>query len=309
MLRHPLVFVLAVLLLASCATSSTAPPTATQPPSPVAHTATPAATAPLPAPTSTPAPAAATETSLAARPQADATLGDTWVRPADGMVMVYVPAGEFLMGSAGDALAVDHEKPQRSVYLDAFWIDQTEVTNAHYRACVEAGMCRTPGCWENSDTNAPQQPVVCVTWDDAQTYAHWVGGRLPTEAEWEKAARGWDGRIYPWGDHAPTCDLANYLDCVGHPDPVGSCPAGISPVGALDMAGNVWEWVSDWYASDAYSRSAAANPQGPETGRNVVVRGGTWKDIAAMTRCAARSFNPPDYAYHDVGFRVVMAGE
>jgi formylglycine-generating enzyme required for sulfatase activity len=185
----------------------------------------------------------------------------TWQRPTDGMVMVYVPEGEFLMGSPSGQ-GNDDEHPQHTVYLDAFWIDQTEVTNAQYRKCLEAGVCRKPVCWDNSDYNAPDQPVVCVSWGDARTYCEWAGVRLPSEAEWEKAARGTDGRVYPWGNEAPICERANYAVCVGKAASAGSYPAGVSPYGALDMAGNVWEWVADWYAGNYYSRSPARNPQG-----------------------------------------------
>jgi formylglycine-generating enzyme required for sulfatase activity len=155
--------------------------------------------------------------------------GDAWVRPIDGMVMVYVPAGEFLMGAAdADGDADIDEKPQHSVYLNGFWIDKTEVTNAQYGKCVEAGACEEPWGWNRdrfiySDRfNAPDQPVVCVLWNNAHDYAVWVGGRLPTEAEWEKVARGTDGRMYPWGNSAPDCARSNIKDCVGATTAVGS---------------------------------------------------------------------------------------
>ena len=256
-----------------------------------------------------------------ARPPAEADIGDTWTRPADGMVMVYVPAGEFLMGSSdADDQARDEEKPQHTVYLDAFWIDRTEVTNAQYRKCVEAGACREPGCWDNENYNAPDQPVVCVSWDDAQAYAAWAGGRLPTEAEWEKAARGTDGRIYPWGDEFDGARL-NYCDrnCeydwkdTGADDgyartaPVGSYPAGASPYGALDMAGNVSEWVADWYDAGYYARSPARNPQRPASGDYRVLRGGAFVSGGGIVRCASRGWVVPYARFWDFGFRVVAA--
>jgi len=232
----------------------------------------------------------------------------TWTRPADGMVMVYVPAGEFLMGSSdADGQAQDNEKPQHTVYLDAYWIDRTEVTNAQYRKCVEAGACREPGCWDNENYNAPDQPVVCVSWDDARAYAAWAGGRLPTEAEWEKAARGTDGRIYPWGNSAPDCDKANYADCIEHPAVVGSCLLGANPYGALDMAGNVWEWVADWYDAGYYARSPAHNPQGPDARDSRVLRGGAFSSGERSVRCAARSWYYPDYWFRSSGFRLVAS--
>lgn len=165
----------------------------------------------------------------------------TWTRPADGAEMVFVPAGEFPMGSTDDdPEARDDEKPQHAVYLDAFWIDKTEVTHAKYDKCVEAGACVRQGCWFYNRKTSPSMPVLCVTWDEAQAYAGWVGGRLPTEAEWEKAARGTDGRLYPWGNSQPDLYKANYLSgLVGSLMPVNSRLDGASPYGALDMAGNV----------------------------------------------------------------------
>ena len=173
-------------------------------------------TAPTPNPTNTPLSVPST-----------ASAGDTWIRPSDSAVMVYVPAGEFLMGSPeSDPDAGDDEKPQHTVYLDAFWIDRTEVTNAQYGLCVEWGPCQAPRYWDDDELNVPDQPVMSVSWHDAQAYAQWVGGRLPTEAEWEKAARGTDGRLYPWGNSAPDCSRANYHGCADGALPVGSHPEG-----------------------------------------------------------------------------------
>ncbi len=224
-------------------------------------------------------------------PPAQADHGDTWSRPADGMVMVYVPAGEFPMGSdEGDDLAFDDEFPQHTVYLDAFWIDRTEVTVAMFRAYVgDTGHVTTAEeegggyAWvegegwkwvDGADWQHPfgqesaaqdDHPVVQVSGYDVMAYCEWAGGQLPTEAQWEKAAWGTDERIYPWGDAFGGNEL-NYCDanCPGdwrdeeHDDgyaftaPVGSYPDGVSPYGALDMAGNVWEWVSDWYDGEYY---------------------------------------------------------
>ncbi len=232
------------------------------------------------------------------------------VRDQDGMTVVNVPAGEFLMGSRdGEGGAEEH--PQHTVYLDAFWIDKTEVTNAQYEACVEAGACQAAHCADDSDLNAPQQPVVCVDWFRAETYCKWVGARLPTEAEWEKAARGTDGRRYPWGNADATCEYAVMDDGSGngcgagsYAWPVGSKPAGASPYGALDMAGNVWEWVADWYAEDYYGRSPARNPTGPDSGQYRGLRGGSWfKSLRFAVRAADRNWNNPGGGGNVIGFR------
>ena len=233
---------------------------------------------------------------------------DTQTREKDGMAMVCVPAGEFLMGSTdADPDAEDDEKPQHAVYLDAFWIDRTEVTNAQYRRCGVAGGCTEPAFWSDSNYNAPDQPVVGVDWDQATAYCDWAGGRLPTEAEWEKAARGTDGRIYPWGESAPNCDKANYGNCVGRPAAVGSYPAGASPYGALEMAGNVWEWVSDWYDDGYYASLADHNPQGPSSGTYRGLRGGSWYDNSGGVRSAYRGGDSPDFGNSLHGFRCSLA--
>ena len=196
-------------------------------------------------------------------------IGNTWTRPADGMVMVYVPEGNFTMGTTEKPA----EQPIHQVYLDAYWIDRTEVTNALYAKCVEAGKCLPPEL-NNSITHPsyygnPQYsdyPVIYVNWKQAQAYYEWSGARLPTEAQWEKAERGTDGRLYPWGNALPTKDLENFNKIVGDTTAVGSYPSGASPYGALDMAGNVWNWTADWYGDTYYASSPSSNPQGPSTG-------------------------------------------
>jgi serine/threonine-protein kinase len=238
-------------------------------------------------------------------------------RDADSMVMVYVPAGAFLMGSdrAIDPDAYADELPQHSVTLDAFWIDRTEVTNAQYRKCVRAGACQPPPYAHDPNFNGDNQPVVSVSWYDAKAYCQWAGADLPTEAQWEKAARGTDGRIYPWGDQAATCEYAvmgeNLTNGCGKGNaawPVGSKPKGASPYGALDMSGNVLEWVEDWYAG-----YPGTTYQSDWFGTRVkVVRGGCWSVGRPHARAAARSGRSPDargYLGSTVGFRCAAAVE
>jgi len=256
-------------------------------------------------PTSTPAPSATMPVPLTITstppPMLPGPVG-TGVWERDGAVMVKVPAGEFIMGSP-DGEGDDDEHPQHTVYLDGFWIDQTEVTNARYRQCVEAGDCEEPAYWDDSDYNASDQPVVGVSWYDADNYCRWAGKRLPTEAEWEKAARGTDGRVYPWGNRAPDCSKAQFSPCPGMTVPVGSKPAGASPYRALDMAGNVWEWVADWYDSGYYARSPDRNPQGPDSGSARVLRGGSWYGSGWFVRTADRSSGHTANILNYVGFR------
>jgi formylglycine-generating enzyme required for sulfatase activity len=180
------------------------------------------------------------------------------------------------MGSTdNDQDADPDEKPQHKVYLDAFWIDRTEVTSAQYKKCVQDGKCKAPSHANDSSLNGDNQPVVGVDWNDAKTYCEWAGRQLPTEAQWEKAARGTDGRIYPWGNTAPDSNRLNFSSQIGKTTEVGKYPAGASYYSAYDMAGNVWEWVADWYDDKYYDSSAAKspNPQGPASGQYRVLQG------------------------------------
>jgi len=237
--------------------------------------------------------------------------GDVRVRPADGMPMVYVPPGEFEMGSAAGER---DQQPPHVVALDAFWIDRTEVTNGQYEQCVEAGGCDPPaetGSYTRDsyygDGAFVDYPVIYVSWDQAAAYCAWAGARLPTEAEWEYAARGSEGRTYPWGSDLPDCRKANYWGadggCVGDTAAVGAYPAGASWCGAQDLAGNVWEWVADWYASDYYARSPARNPTGPASGESRVVRGGSWYHYRHLLQSTLRNYHAPGHRSHLVGFR------
>lgn len=229
-------------------------------------------------------------------------IGSSKTREIDGMVMVYVPAGEFEMGGS-DTNAESDEKPVHPVDLNAYWIDKYEVSNAQYALCVADGDCTVPqytGYYTRSsyygNPDYDNYPVIIVSWHQAQAYCQWAGGDLPTEAQWEKAARGTDGRTYPWGNESPSCQLANYNKgnyespsyCVGATSPVTDYEGGASPYGALNMAGNVWEWVRDWYGSNYYSNSTAENPSGPVSGSYRVLRGGSWYYGSRYIRAAYR---------------------
>jgi serine/threonine-protein kinase len=236
---------------------------------------------------------------------------NSFVSEADGMVLVYVPAGEFEMGSED---GWQSEQPVHTVNLDAFWIDQTEVTNHQYQQCVQAGVCEAPGSPDSfthkgyfTDAVFSAHPVVNVSWYDAQAYCEWAGRRLPTEAEWEKAACGVDGNLYPWGENI-SCEYANYIDCVGDTAAVRSYPQNASPYGALDLAGNVWEWVADWYYIGYYKESPLDYPMGPESGAYRVVRGGSWNDYEWYLRATARYSYFPDNQRVSIGFRCALDG-
>lgn len=248
--------------------------------------------------------------------------GDTWTRPTDGMVMVYVPEGTLRWGSdAGQ----DGTQARHTVRLDGFWIDRTEVTNAQYALCVEAGGCDPPLSVDSytrksyyGNSTYAGYPMLGVSWSDADRYCVWAGGRLPTEAEWEHAARGEEGYTYPWGDTFDGTRL-NYCDANcpldwrdrehdgGYADtaPVGSYESGASWVGALDLAGNVWEWVGDRYA-DEYAPAFQMNPIRPRAGELRVLRGGGWHCRRGRFRAADRvALNPTDHG-NALGLRCVV---
>jgi formylglycine-generating enzyme required for sulfatase activity len=293
-LQQMIGLILAVLLLTGCGRAPTEPALDVTP---------------IP-PTDTPSPSA---TPAAAGPQAGATR--VWEK--DGAVMVYVPAGMFVMGSTDDdPEADDDEFPQHDVILDGFWIDRTEVTNGRYEQCVTAGACDAPsetGSYARDayygNSRFADYPVIWVSWHDAMDYCEWAGKRLPTEAEWEKAARGVDGRKYPWGNSSPDGTLANYGENEDDTVKVGSYPEGASPYGALDMAGNVWEWVADWYGVDYYAASSQQNPMGPGPGslKERVVRGGSWLYPQRRIRAAYRNSRDPGFREGNFGFRCAFS--
>jgi formylglycine-generating enzyme required for sulfatase activity len=245
--------------------------------------------------------------SLTATPELG--VGSTQVSEIDGMKLVYVPSGEFEMGSED---GTSDEEPVHTVYLDGYWIDESEVTNAMYAACVADGDCEKPNDSSSvsrdsyyGNSGYDDYPVIYVNWVQADGYCAWGGRRLPTEAEWEKAARGTDGRTYPWGEGID-CSLANYDPadyCVGDTNEAGSYPDGASPYGALDMAGNVWEWTADWYDEDYYSSSPSSNPAGPSSGYKRVVRGGSWVNDGWSVRSAFRFRSDPVNGSSYLGFR------
>jgi len=214
--------------------------------------------------------------------------------------MVLVPAGEALLGSdSGD----DDERPARRIFIDAFYIDKYEVTVAQYRRFLQATGHRKPYGWGAEHFSADDQPVVGVSWYDAAAYCKWAGKRLPTEAEWEKAARGSEGFVYPWGNKWQEGMCVGDTPGLSHPERVGSLPQGASPFGVMDMAGNVWEWCADWYDPGYYAVRPLRDPEGPARGDAKVIRGGSWIDSARQLRSSNRYYSHPDVRYNGIGFR------
>jgi formylglycine-generating enzyme required for sulfatase activity len=290
--------------------------------------------------TPTPGPRAATQGPMLTQPEPtgempeaitppapESVLGDRKIRTLDEMELVFVPGGEFVMGS--DEEEVDFalqqclaygancsrryfsvELPLHSVKLDSFWLDRTEVTSGQYQKCVADGACDPVRC----DAPGDEYPVTCVTWSQAADYCQWAGARLPTEAEWEYSARGLGRKRYPWGnefdgtllnycDHS--CPLSKrdreFEDGYAESAPVGSYPGGASWVGAVDMAGNVWEMVADW--NGTYPEQAGSNPTGPESGTRRVARGGSWHASPDHVRSAVRTHLSPTEIIDHAGFR------
>ncbi|MBT3336399.1 MAG: SUMF1/EgtB/PvdO family nonheme iron enzyme [Anaerolineae bacterium] len=223
-----------------------------------------------------------------------------WV---DGSLMVYIPSGEFIMGQGGE------DNPEHDVLLRDFWVYRTKVTNQMYAVCVAAGTCSSP---ENKvpdyylNPEYAEQPVVGVNWRQAATYCSWVKGDLPTEAQWEKTARGTEGSIYPWGDSAPNCDLLNFDNCLGGLSNVSDFPEGKSDYDVLDMAGNTFEWVLDWYDPTYYEAAPSDDPYGPELGNVKSVRSSSFESAAQQVPVANRFFLDPEKQREDLGFRCVL---
>lgn len=259
-------------------------------------------------------------------PEKTAVTYPTQVSSMDGMVQILVPEGEFLVGSTDEEVNElveicmgkgisqtdcdvwgKNEKPQHTLWLDAFWIDRTEVTNSEYAQCEASGSCENPYLIGSATRNNyygnelyANYPMVNVTWEMAKAYCEWAGRRLPKEAEWEKAARGSSGRTFPWGEGID-CTKANYAGkdgtdyCMGDTTEVGSYPSGVSEYGVVDMAGNVWEWVGDWYGDSGFP--SIIYP----------MRGGSWENTEEAVRSALRNGSMPFYQISTVGFRCALS--
>lgn len=264
--------------------------------------------------------AAGALTVAAGPPPKDAAPGIETVKGKDGAPMILIPAGPFTMGSNE---GLPNERPEHIVELDAYYIDQYEVTLALYRKFLDAGKHDSPPTWDDeAATTVGDRPAIGMKWPDADAYCKWAGKRLPTEAEWEKAARGTDARRYPWGSMQPFVDIANYNRGLWVSEAVtlaavtsglegmsvrhGLKEGGKSPYGLNHMAGNAAEWVSDWYDRDYYQNSPKKNPTGPAQGEKRVLRGGSWADLPLALRVTARISAEPEFEDRTIGFRCAM---
>ncbi len=217
--------------------------------------------------------------------------------------MVLIPAGEFI---AGNDNSEENEKPARKVWVDAFYIDKYEITNSQFRDFVRSTNHRPPVFLYQKHLGGNNQPVVGVSWLDAKTYAKWAGKRLPTEAEWEKAARGTDGRKYPWGTLWDKEKTNSAETKTMQPTSVGNFSGGASPYGVMDMAGNGWEWTADWFVNNYYSFAPSKNPKGARFGTTRSVRGGSWIENSKMLTTTYRKGVLPTLRTSNTGFRCVM---
>ena len=272
-----------ILILSACAPSATP-----EPPTPTLVEVIPSDT---PAPTLVPV--------VLGGPQAGTTI--TWV---DGGSLVYIPAGEFVMGADGA------DNPRHGVNLSAYWVHKTKVTNRMYALCVGVGVCEAPsrerGAAVYTDPTYADHPVVGVNWEQAGAYCGWAGGRLPTEAEWEKAARGPGGSTFPWGEAEASCSLLNFGGCKGSTTSVVAFPGGASPYGVLDLAGNAFEWIYDWYDANYYATSPIQDPPGPDAGQYKAIRGSSYDTEAGQLPLAIRHYGARIYTNADLGFRCVV---
>jgi formylglycine-generating enzyme required for sulfatase activity len=293
----------AILILASLACSQFSAPLATAVP-------------PTAAPTQAPAEPSATATLVTVQTEAPVTptlvtvdlsgppmeVGSIYPY-VDGSLLVAVPGGPFTMGHGGS------DNPEHQVTLSDFWIYQAKVTNQQYALCVNSGKCKAPDNIDNigyGDALHANDPVTGVNWDQANSYCEFVHGALPTEAQWEKTARGPNGNIYPWGDHSPSCDYLNYNNCVGKTTDVTKYPQGQSYYHALDMEGNAFEWVNDWYSALYYKSGPPTDPFGPDSGQQRSVRSTGYKSKDDQTPASTRFFDFPKDHRRDLGFRCVV---
>ena len=252
---------------------------------------------PTEAPTAEPAP---TFVPVAlAGPQAGEKM--KWI---DGSILNFVSPSAFMMGDDG------FDAKRHEVTLDGYWIQQTKVTNRMFAQCVAVGSCATPtqeiGGPVYSNPDYANHPVVGVTWDQAQAYCAWAQGRLPTEAEWEKAARGTNENIHPWGNDEPACNITNFGYCTGSTSEVDVFENGASPYGVYDMAGNIFEWVGDWYGEAYYLEGLTLNPTGPESGQYRVIRGSSFETDLDQMASAIRHYGAQVYHSRDLGFRCAV---
>ena len=236
--------------------------------------------------------------------------------------MVLIPAGEFTMGRSQQGTITIDQTPPHTVYLDSYYIDKHEVTNRQFEEFILQGGYQNEEFWTKEGWDFIQretidrplglekilydsldQPVVGISWYEADAYARWAGKRLPTEAEWEKAARGTDERIYPWGNLMDYSNISYQISGGRRTVAVGSFDSGASPYGVLDCAGNVYEWVRDWYDGTYYLHSPKENPRGPTSGTRRVLRGGSWASVRFQIQCSYRYFKKPNHRAFDVGFR------
>lgn len=280
-------FILAVMILTACTLGFTPPP-ATQLP----------ASTEAPAGENTATPTLVT-IDLSGPPM---EVGSTYPY-FDGTILAAVPAGEFVMGRSGS------DNPEHKVSLSSFWIYSTKVTNQQYARCVAVGLCAAPDTQDNQGYTTHSRlndPVTGVNYDQAAAYCKFVNGRLPTEAEWEKAARGPSGNIYPWGDAAPSCDLLNFNNCFGKTTDVTNYKDGRSFYGALDMSGNTFEWVADWYDPFYYKNGPTQDPIGPDTGNKRSIRSSGYKSSSEQVALTVRFYAKPGEHRRDLGFRCVV---